>query len=245
MDFESIPFLTREQMVEVDRLMIEEYGIKLIQMMENAGRQLARLSVDEFLDGNPAGKRVVVLAGSGGNGGGVLVCARNLHNWGAKVEVILSKSPAEYSGVILSQVEILKKYLVKIQTAEDLKDCSAPDLVIDGIIGYSLRGAPRDAAAEMINWANQQDSPVLALDVPSGLDASTGEVLSPTVYAVATMTLALPKIGLQLAGKKVVGELYLADIGVPPSLYASPSLGLSVGSIFKGKEIIHLANLSD
>ena len=245
MDFDSIPCITTEQMVEVDRLMVEEYGIKLIQMMENAGRQLARLSVEEHLDRNPAGKVVLVLAGSGGNGGGALVCARNLHNWGADVEVVLSKPVSGYSGVIRAQVEILKSYPLQIHMARELKDIKIPDLIIDGIIGYSLEGAPRGVAAEMINWANQKDCPILALDVPSGLDASTGEAFSPAIHAATTMTLALPKTGLKLAGKMYVGKLYLADIGVPPELYASSSLGLSVGPIFKQEEIIHLADLND
>ena len=80
---EEIPFLTTRQMIEVDRLMTAEYGIDLVRMMENAGRNLARLAVDRFFDGDPSGKRVTVLAGTGGNGGGVLVAARRLHAWGA------------------------------------------------------------------------------------------------------------------------------------------------------------------
>ncbi len=82
-----VPFITTDQMREVDRAMIEDFGISLVQMMENAGRNLAQLARQRFLDGDPRGRRVVVLAGTGGNGGGGLVCARRLHNWGAEVEV--------------------------------------------------------------------------------------------------------------------------------------------------------------
>ena len=76
------PYVTTPQMVEVDRAMIEDFKIKLIQMMENAGRNLAHLTRIRFLDGDPQGRRVIVLAGGGGNGGGALVAARRLHNWG-------------------------------------------------------------------------------------------------------------------------------------------------------------------
>ena len=80
-----VPFITTDQMREVDRAMIEDYGISLVQMMENAGRNLAQLARQRFLDGDPRGRRVLVLAGTGGNGGGGLVCARRLRNWGAEV----------------------------------------------------------------------------------------------------------------------------------------------------------------
>ena len=87
----SIPYVTSDQMREVDRLMIEEYGILLMQMMENAGRQLAHLARQRFMDGDPVGKTVLVLAGAGGNGGGGLVAARRLHSWGAHVIVYLPR----------------------------------------------------------------------------------------------------------------------------------------------------------
>ncbi len=87
----KVPFITTEQMIEVDRVMIEDYHIDLVQMMENAGRNLAHLARQQFLDGYPQNKTIVVLAGRGGNGGGALVCARRLHNWGATVYVHLAK----------------------------------------------------------------------------------------------------------------------------------------------------------
>jgi NAD(P)H-hydrate epimerase len=244
MDKKAIPFITTDQMVEVDRLMEDEYNIGLIQMMEIAGRQLARLSRDLFFHGNLKGKKVVVLAGSGGNGGGALVSARNLHNWGADVEVVISKPKDSYTGVIRKQVEILTCYPIPLQTANDLLNVNPPNLIIDGVIGYSLRGAPRGPAKRMIQWAGQQTCPLLALDVPSGIDSTTGEAHSPVIQATATMTLALPKTGLRSAGKKYVGDLYLADIGVPPELYAQPTLSLQVGPLFQQSEIIRLPDLS-
>ena len=236
----KIPYLTTQQMIEVDRLMVDVFGIQLVQMMENAGRQLAVLARDRFLEGDPANKRVLVLAGSGRNGGGALVSARNLHNWGAEIEIFLTRPLSDLKGVVQKQAGILQAMGIQLQTASDLRQVSDLDLVIDGIIGYSLQGAPRGAAAEMIGWANRCDNPVLSLDIPSGLDAETGEIHSPAIRAAATMTLALPKIGLRKPRAEVVGELYLADIGVPPELYEHPTLKLQVGPIYTNDQIIRL-----
>jgi NAD(P)H-hydrate epimerase len=95
----DIPFITTDQMRVVDRLMVDEFHIGLEQMMENAGRNLARLAVDRFLDGTPEGKRVIVLAGSGGNGGGGLVAARRLAGWGASVSVRLTREASDFTGI--------------------------------------------------------------------------------------------------------------------------------------------------
>ena len=95
--------------------------------------------------------------------------------------------------------------------------------------------------ADWINWANKQTAPILALDVPSGLEATTGMAFRPTVRATATLTLALPKKGLLVpSAKQFVGELYLADIGVPPELYTAPSLQLLVGPIFSAESIVRM-----
>ena len=113
---------------------------------------------------------------------------------------------------------------------------------MDGLIGYSLKGAPRAAAADLIRWANSQRAPILALDVPSGVDTTTGIAYDPAINATATMTLALPKEGLRAPDvEKHVGELYLADIGVPPSLYSEPRLALKVGHLYAKSDIIRLA----
>ncbi len=241
MDINALPHLTTEQMREVDRAMIEDYHIELVQMMENAGLNLARLARRRFLEGDPRGKAVTVLAGSGGNGGGGLVCARRLHNWGAQVQVVTTYPFEGYRGVPAHQLDVLRRMGVAITAAmEGVDGLPAPDLVIDAVIGYSLSGAPRGAAATLIAWANAQGAPVLSLDVPSGVDTASGQVYSPTVRAAATLTLALPKAGL-LAPEAApwVGELYLADISVPPELYAR--MGLEVGPIFAEGEILRLA----
>lgn len=237
----EIPYLTTDQMVAVDRLMIENYQIELLQMMENAGRCLADLARRRFLHRDPRRKTVFVLAGSGGNGGGALVCARRLHNYGAQVRVFLSRDPAEISGVPAWQLQILRNMGLTLQTGLPGPDLQAPDLLVDGLLGYSLQGAPRGRAADLIRWANHGSAPVLSLDTPSGLDTTSGQPFDPTVHAAATLTLALPKVGLRASqARPYVGELYLADISVPPGLYARPGLNLQVGPIFAASDIIRL-----
>jgi len=237
----DIPDLTTEQMIEVDRAMIEDYGIELIQMMENAGRNLAHLARERFLAGDPRGKHVVVMAGRGGNGGGAMVCARRLANWGAVVEVCLTREPGDFKGVPAQQLRILGRMQLPVSPPRStafFSDSSKIDLIVDGLIGYSLSGAPRGSAAEMIRWANGQRAPILALDAPSGLDTATGQVFDPAIDAAATLTLALPKQGLR-SGLVQVGELYLADISVPPALYQQ-SLGLEVGPLFAVSDLVRL-----
>ena len=226
----EIPYITTAQMVEVDRVMIEDYGIELIQMMENAGRCLARLAQERYLGSEQVGQRVAVLAGSGGNGGGAMVAARRLHNWGSRVEVALSKPAESLGGVPRHQLEILLKMGVPVVDRP-----GEAVLIVDGLIGYSLRGDPRGRTADLIRWANEQPVPKLALDVPSGMDSTSGRVFDPAIEADATMTLALPKQGLEHAD---VGELFLADISVPPAVYRS--MGLEVGRLFVENDILRV-----
>lgn len=246
-EFPSIsmpPALSTENMVEVDRAMIEDLGIELVQMMENAGSCLARVAVARFLAGDPRGRHIVLLAGSGGNGGGAMVAARRLAGWGAYVEVRLATAEERLQPVTAHQLAVLRRFEISIAEPESAgarEALSEADLVIDGLIGYSLAGAPRGAAAMLITAANETDAPVLSLDVPSGLSASSGEVHEPTIRASATLTLALPKHGLLgERARDFVGELYLADIGVPPTLYVK--LGLEdPGPLFADGDIVQLS----
>ena len=231
-----IPTLTTTQMIEVDRAMIEDYHIKLIQMMENAGLAIAELARRQ-LRGAVKGHSIVVLCGSGNNGGGGMTAARRLQNWGADVLVALTKSADELRGVPAHQLDILQR--IKIPILDSAASLPTPSLILDAIIGYSLSGPPRSAAADLIRWANGQTAPILALDTPSGLDVTSGTAHDPTIRATATLTLALPKQGLlTLEAKKYVGELYLADIGVPPDLYAR--MGITVPPLFAESDIIRV-----
>lgn len=235
------PYLTATQMALVDRVMVEHFRIGMIQMMENAGRELARLARLRFLGGDARQKRVVALVGSGGNGGGALVAARHLHDWGACVDVILAQSARNMKPVPKRQLAIAQRMGVTIRRLCQTGGLEASDLLLDGLVGYSLRGEPSGGVADLIRWANGAGAPILALDVPSGIDATTGAVFDPAIRAAATLTLALPKTGLRAAGAAVhVGDLYLADIGVPPALYRRPEFGLAVGMIFARGEVVRL-----
>ena len=98
-----VPLITTDQMREVAGAMIEDYRISLVQMMENAGRNLAQLARQRFLDGDSRGRRGVVRAGTGGNGGGGLECARRLRNWGAEVQVWKTAPSTDLADVLLHQ----------------------------------------------------------------------------------------------------------------------------------------------
>ncbi len=223
----QLPEVTTEQMREVDRIMVEELHITLMQMMENAGRNLADLAISRY---GPS--TCTVLAGPGGNGGGGLVAARHLTNRGVDVEVVLS-APGAMTEVPDHQLGILRRMSVPV--AEEPQPA---DLVVDAVLGYSGSGDPRGGAAELITWANGVGAPVLALDAPSGLDLSRGRVGTPCVVADATMTLALPKRGLRSA-QEVVGALFAADIAVPPWVYRR--LGISVAAPFAAGTLLRLA----
>jgi len=223
-----IPGLTEQQMREVDRIMVDDLGIELMQMMENAGRNLAALALRRF---RPAS--VIVMAGPGGNGGGGLVAARHLANRGVLVHVVLSRPADELGGVPAHQLAILQRMRVPSLHGSTTE----ADLIIDALIGYSLRGDPRGDTRDLIGWANQSGSPVLSLDTPSGLNVTTGEAATPCVQATVTMTLALPKVGLLEAPQ--VGELWLADISVPPSVYAA--FGMEVANLFAEDTIIRVS----
>lgn len=229
----EIPVLTTAQMVEVDRLMIEEYQIELIQMMENAGRNLAELARRK-LGGKVTGKSIACMCGAGNNGGGGLVAARHLHNWGAEVSLVLAFEISRLKDIPAHQFKILTQMGLENNTNPDLAEA---ELIIDALIGYGLSGNPRQPVADWIEKANDSGTPILALDSPSGLDTTTGVPGNPCIKATDTLTLALPKTGLITHEvEDFVGELYLADISVPPELYQQ--MGVEVPNLFAEDSII-------
>ncbi len=233
-----VPALTNEQMVEVDRLMVAEYGIVLIQMMENAGRALAELT-RQLLGGSVTGSRIVAAVGAGNNGGGGMVAARHLSNWGAHVQVVLVRSPKDLKEVPAHQWRALAQLPVErsVFDADEPPGIGPADAILDALIGYGLRGNPRGSTAELIRRVNSLHALTLSLDAPSGLDTTGGKPADPCISASATLTLALPKVGLLTrSARHVVGNLYLADIGVPPSLYAR--LGIDVPPLFACAAIV-------
>ncbi|MBI2911396.1 MAG: NAD(P)H-hydrate epimerase [Chloroflexi bacterium] len=230
-------------MIELDRLMVEEYGIGLLQMMENAGRSLAAVA-RHLLGGDVTGRKVVVLVGAGNNGGGGMAAARHLANAGATVLVALAAPPAGEGGVAEQQRRAL--VLMGVPGADGAMPVAGlqpalagADLVLDALIGYSLRGAPREPVAGFIRAANAAQARRLALDLPSGLDPDTGAAGEPCVRASATLTLAWPKNGLLVeAARPFVGDLYLADISVPAAVYRA--VGVDPGALFGRGPVMRL-----
>ena len=217
-----VPHVDEAQMREVDRIAVEVFGLGILQMMENAGRNLAALALST-LEPERSGP-VVVAAGSGGNGGGGLCAARHLHNRGITVAVFFTRPTESLKGAAAAQWELLRKVGVEAHPAEDLPEIlPGATLVLDALIGYSLRGAPAGITAELIEQINASGNAVISLDLPSGLDATTGETPGICIRADQTLTLALPKPGLT---SLLAGELFLADIGIPPEVYRQ--IGIAV-----------------
>ena len=185
------------------------------KVLENAGRALA--SAAARMLGGTAGRRIVVLAGPGGNGGGGLVAARHLLLAGAGVELMLGAPPERYAETPRRQLDIARALGIA-EHADPIDAAGDIDLVVDALLGYSQQGAPHEEIARLIRWAAGRRT--LSLDVPSGLELSTGTLREPHVVAEETMTIALPKEGLREPGAAAaVGRLSLADISVPPVVY--------------------------
>lgn len=217
-----VPSISAAEMREVDRIMIEDLGITLGMMMENAGRSLADLAISEF---SPT--TVTVLAGKGGNGGGGLAAARHLFNRG--ISVAVCPVDQQMPGVPGQQLDIVRALGIPFD-----ENPPPADLVIDALVGYSLSGPPRGRVAELIRAT--ETATILALDIPSGLDPDGGPARQPAVAAEATMTLALPKLGL--VGASAAGALFLADISVPRFVYAA--FGVDPGPLFTKNRVTRI-----
>lgn len=224
------------QMAQVDQHSIDRYGVSLLQMMENAGRGMARLARQRFLSGDARGAMVHVLLGTGGNAGGTMVAARRLHGWGAQVRVWMAR-PQRLSAVAAQQWASLGHLGVARGDGGQLGQ--GADLLLDGLLGYSLRGNPLSPFAALIEQATLADVPVLAMDLPSGLQPDSGRPAQPTLRASATLTLAAPKLGLlKRSARAWVGELYLADIGVPPDVYGDLGIAADMAAVFANDDLI-------
>ncbi len=209
----EVPAVTAAQMREVDRIAVEETGPNLFQMMENAGRSLALEAISR-LGRDWRTSPIVVLAGTGGNGGGGICAARHLANRGADIILCIAESDR------LSDIAAFQRKVYAAAGGQEiapsrLKNLGAA-LVIDALLGYSLKGAPRPPVAALIRWADASGIPILSLDVPSGVDATTGETPGEHVRATWTLTLALPKTGLR---PEHSGEVILADLGIPSGVF--------------------------
>ncbi|MDG6901169.1 MAG: NAD(P)H-hydrate epimerase [Nitrososphaerota archaeon] len=232
----GMAYLTSEEMRRVDEVAVNDFGIEVLSLMENAGLQTALLA-RRMLGGTAAGKKVACLVGKGNNGGDGLVAARHLHDWGADVSLALGARRVEFGTAAAKQLKTAEK--LGLPVTEEVADLKHSELVIDSLLGYGSAGDPRGAVADLILLGNLSRVQILALDIPSGLDPTTGVPNNPCIVAKATITLGFPKLGFLNPGSRPhVGDLYLCDISLPRGIYAS--LGAS-GRIFEREAVVRLS----
>lgn len=202
------PLPDAEQQRAVDAWAIEQRGIPSLDLMERAGAGLADLVRRRAPDG-----RVAVVVGKGNNGGDGLVVARLLRQAGREVDVLLLGDPADLRGDARANLERLPGEPPRPFAAGELADAA---VIVDAILGTGFSGDPREPARSAIEAINAQAALVIACDVPSGVDASTGEVVGVAVRAAATATFHAAKPGLWIApGKAHAGDVVVIDIGIP------------------------------
>jgi yjeF N-terminal region len=219
--------LTSRQVAEVDRLAQERFGISVDWLMEAAGWQVAR-----FCTGWTA-----VVCGVGNNAGDGLAAARHLHRWGRLASVSCVDAD-KLKGAAARERDALASLGIEIFSELQLDGAES---VVDAVFGTGLSRKPEGTFAAWIEAVNDSGLPVIAIDVPSGLDADTGVAYAPCVRATTTVTLGLAKPGLLKSdGPAVSGDLWIADIGVPFEAYAA--IGVEVpGDLFAKGDTIHVA----
>jgi NAD(P)H-hydrate epimerase len=206
---------TAAEMRDIDRTTIEKYAIPGSVLMERAGLAVAQ-KVRELFEK----KKVIVLAGGGNNGGDGIAAARNLHNWGWNVRVLLMLREDKLSPDCLAQYRIAKQTGV---TVEFRREVSERDLhgaiVIDALLGTGINKAVTSPMTDVIRFLNESPVKVISVDVPSGISSDTGQVMGEAVRADITITFGIPKIGhILFPGADHAGSLFIEDIGFPEVL---------------------------
>jgi NAD(P)H-hydrate epimerase len=225
---------TPAQMREIDNTAITRIGIPGIVLMENAALKVVReitVTLGEVRDRN-----IVILAGKGNNGGDAFAAARHLFNLGASVSTYILAAREEIAGdaavnlTILNNMGIPPAELTGQTCLDDFKaSLRAADLVVDGIFGTGFKGSIRGLVCSVINEVNCSGKHVISIDVPSGVDATTGEAADPCIRAYKTVTLVLPKPGLVMhPGCEYTGELVVADIGMPSDVINKTDIKLNL-----------------
>lgn len=233
----AVPTITAAQMQLVNRLLAEEYMLDPLTAIDMGGRHLAHLARIQFLKGRADGKSIVALVGNAYKGAVVLAAARRLHQWGANMRLVLSHPIEDFEGLVNPYLERAQRQGVIIVE----QPSQGGNLILDGLMGLNWQGDPAGRIAELIDWANRQLTPVLAIELPAGVDVDTGQVRRPCMRASATLALGLPKTGiLKDVARPMVGEIFLGDVGVPPALYEAPALTLKVGTIFCESDIVRI-----
>ncbi len=216
--------LTPDEMREIDRWTIEEFGITGFTLMESAGRGIVGIIETEC-----EGDRVMVCAGGGNNGGDGFVVARYLLNKGYKVLVVFTGKFSKLKGEARKNYLLFKKLggeVVKLHDF-DMAYLKEADIIVDAIFGTGFKGEVKGEIADLIDVINQQDACVVSVDIPSGVNGLTGRVGKTAVLADITGTMAFPKRGLLLyPGRFYAGEIYVIDIGVPYNIPFEPPFRL-------------------
>lgn len=203
---------TAAEMKEIDRLTMEKYAISGLVLMERAGLSVA-LKVRELFEK----KKVIVLAGGGNNGGDGIAAARNLHNWGWNVTVLLMLREDKLSPECLTQYRIAKQNGVAVEFRKEVSERDLHSaIVIDAMLGTGINKAVTSPMTDVIRFLNESAVKVVSVDVPSGISSDTGQVMGEAVRADFTVTFGLPKIGhLLFPGADYAGSLFIEDIGFP------------------------------
>ena len=205
----------------MDALAAERFGVSVEWLMEAAGWQIARF----------VRQRAAVVCGVGNNAGDGLAAARHLDRWG-RLASVSCVDASRLRGAAAAELGALRRLGVAVSDELELEDA---DVIVDAIFGTGLGRAPEGKFAEWIEAINHSGKSVIAVDVPSGLDAETGVAYSPAVKANATITLGLPKPGLDRFG----GRVAVADIGVPLEAYAAVGVDVPM-DLFANGELIPL-----
>jgi hydroxyethylthiazole kinase-like uncharacterized protein yjeF len=216
--------MTRQQVRAFDRWAIETLGIPGVVLMENAGRSCAELILEKLASvKEPV---VSVFCGTGNNGGDGFVTARHLYKAGINVKVIICGDRAKIKGDAKINLDIVEKMNIGI----DVIDMAETDLVlqinalteqssllVDALFGTGLTGKLRDEYIELIEQMNSLKKPIIAVDIPSGLDCDSGLPLGTSIKALATVTLVAVKSGFTATESQIyTGDVYVASIGVDP-----------------------------
>lgn len=205
------------QIREADRIQIEEMGLPGIILMENAAKSAAERLVELYPD-----ERFLVLAGPGNNGGDGLAMARFLHVWGKQVDVIFSHSPDRYQGDALINYQILRKLPVSVEVYSSSvlaeKAVEWP-IVVDALLGTGISDQLRGTIVSIIAEVKACDLTTVAVDLPSGLSAATGQVINDVLWADHTFTFQLPKVCHYVTpASNLCGEIHCLDIGIWPEV---------------------------
>jgi ADP-dependent NAD(P)H-hydrate dehydratase / NAD(P)H-hydrate epimerase len=214
--------VSTEEMRWCDEAAINTYSVSGLLLMENAGRGVVEVIKQEF---SPLeSKHILVICGKGNNGGDGFVVTRMLLNYCTHIIVLLMASPSELKGDAKTNFKILQKFakkssgqiIIQRYSKRLLAKLSQPDIIVDAMFGAGFKGSVRKPFADVIEWVNQQQAKIVAVDIPSGIDGTTGVMKNCAIRANVTVTFGCLKSGLLCnQGRELVGSVRVVDIGIP------------------------------